>query len=183
MVSVESADSLCWATPICSHANDHRPAQSSFPTPFRSHHPVPLTQRPCLSLRAHHPHAPWPLAALGRAALTKLLEDRVQLLQVRLVLSLVLRLERQALQDPDGGRKVVAPSGGLERRGEDRDGGDEVVRERVVEASLELKLVAAGREELLVSLVEVLVRLGLVLVRARARVEAEAWGQGGSVMR
>jgi len=125
--------------------------------------------RPAVAPRRH-------AQPLLNSLLTELLDDRVQLLQVRLVLSLVLRLERQALQDPHRRGEVVAPSGGLERLGEDSDRGDEVVRERVVEASLELKPVAAGREELLVSLVEVLVRLGLVLVRARARVEAEAWG-------
>lgn len=40
------------------------------------------------------------------------------------------------LENPDGGREVVDAAGGLQGRGEDLDGGDEIVGEAVVQVAL-----------------------------------------------
>lgn len=103
--------------------------------------------------------------------LTKLLNDGLELSEVSLVLALVLDLLLDTLKDADGGGVVVDLAGCAEGSLDDVGRGDEVVGEAVVEAALELEEVTDLREEGLVALVELLVRL-LGLVR---RV-AGGWG-------
>jgi hypothetical protein len=60
-------------------------------------------------------------------------------LEILLVLPCVLDLLLEPFKDADGGRVVVDPPGGLERRLDDVQRGDEIVGEAVVQAALELK--------------------------------------------
>jgi hypothetical protein len=108
--------------------------------------------------------------------LTQLGNNRLQLVQISLVLSLVLDLLLDTLQDPDSGRVIVDLSGCPQGSLDDRGGGDEIVSETVVQASLELKDVLDVGEEGLVTLVEGFVGFGLVSVGA-ARVESDGCGR------
>jgi hypothetical protein len=94
------------------------------------------------------------------------LEGRFQLIEVSLVLPLVLDLLADTLEDANGGGIVVDLAGGAECGVDDLGGGDEVVGEAVVEASLELEEVRDRVEEGVVTLVEGLEGLGLVGVGA-----------------
>lgn len=67
---------------------------------------------------------------------TELLHDRLQLLEVSLVLALLLNLDLDALDSSDGSGEVVASSGGSDHGLDHVDRGDEVVGEAVVHASL-----------------------------------------------
>lgn len=108
------------------------------------------------------------LQHLRTAALTELLDHRLQLVQVCLVLQLVLHLLLDALQNPHGGRVVVDLSGCSQSSLDDLGSGDQIVRETVVESSLELEDVLDLVEKGLVSGVEGLVRFVLVIVRSGA---------------
>jgi len=104
--------------------------------------------------------------------LTQLGNDRLQLVEVSLVLSLVLYLFLDALQDPDGRGIIVHLSRRLQGRLDHARRGDEIVGETVVQTSLEFKDVFDVGEKGLVALVEGFVGFGLVGVSA-ARVESD----------
>lgn len=106
--------------------------------------------------------------------LTQLGNNRLELFQISLVLSLVLHLFLDALQDPDGRGVVVHLSRRLQRALDDSRGGDEIVGETVVQPSLELEDVLDVGEEGLVPLVKGFVGFGLVSV-GTARVESDGW--------
>lgn len=89
--------------------------------------------------------------------LTELLDNRLQFIQVCLVLQLVLNLLLDTLQNPDSGRVVVDLSGCSQSGLDDFSSGHQIVRETVVESSLEFKDVFDLGEEGLVSGVEGLV--------------------------
>lgn len=108
--------------------------------------------------------------------LTQLGNNRLQLVQISLVLSLVLDLLLDTLQDPDSGRVIVDLSGRPQGSLDDRGRGDEIVSETVVQASLELKDVLDVGKEGLVTLVEGFVGFGLVGV-GTARVEPDGCGR------
>lgn len=79
--------------------------------------------------------------------LTELLDDRLEVVKVGLVLSLVLDLGLDTLKDADGGSVVVDLARGTEGSLNDGGGGDEVVGEAVVQSTLELEEVANLLEE------------------------------------
>lgn len=86
--------------------------------------------------------------------LTKLLNNRLQFIQVRLVLQFVLHLFLDTLQNPDSGSVVVDLSGCSQSSFNDFGCGYQIVRETVVETSLEFESVLNLGEEGLVSRVE-----------------------------
>lgn len=110
------------------------------------------------------------------ATLTKLLDNRLQLIQISLVLPDILHLLLDSLEDPHRRGIVVDLTSRPQSGSDDLRGGDEIVREAVVEPTLELKEVSAGREKRVVAVVEGFEGLGFVGVRAGAGVEADAWG-------
>lgn len=91
--------------------------------------------------------------------LTKLLNNSVELSEVGLVLALVLDLLLDTLENADGGGVVVDLARGAEGSGNNLSGRNEVVREGVVETTLELEEVGDLAKELAVAGVELLVRL------------------------
>ncbi len=127
----------------------------------------------------------WVSAALppigAPAQPTQLLDHRLELVQVGLVLPLVLDLFLDTLEDAHGRRIVVDLAARAEGSGDDVGGGDEVVRETVVEPALELEHVVDRGEEGVVPRVEGLERLGLVLVRAALERDAARVGGRGLV--
>ena len=112
--------------------------------------------------------------------LTQLGDGRLQLIQVRLVLSLVLDLFLDTLQNPHRRRVIIHLSGSLQSSLDHIGGRDQIVSETVVETSLEFKDVFDVGEEGLVSLVEGFVGFGFVSVGS-ARVESDGygWKEGG----
>lgn len=105
--------------------------------------------------------------------LTKLLPERFELIEVRLVLLLVLNLLLDTFENPDRGCVVVdaacSPDGSLD----DSRCGHEIMRKAVVEAALNLKEILSRLEEVDVTLGEGLERLLSVCAGGRA-------GEGGS---
>lgn len=95
---------------------------------------------------------------------TQLLNRPLQLVQVRLVLSLVLDLFFDTLQDTHSGGVVVDLTGTSERGVNDLGGRDEIVCKAIVQASLQLEEVVARGEKILVAGVECLEGFGLVCV-------------------
>lgn len=75
--------------------------------------------------------------------LTKVLDDGLQFVQVRLVLPLVLDLLLDTLEDPHRRRVVVDLPSGLQGLRDDLRVGHEVVGKTVVEPPLEFKQVGA----------------------------------------
>lgn len=71
--------------------------------------------------------------------LTKLLNDRLQFIQVRLVLPNILHLLLDTLQDPDGSRIIVHLPSSFQSFRNDTGGRDQIVCEAVVESSLEFE--------------------------------------------
>lgn len=51
-------------------------------------------------------------------------------------------IRAHTLENPDGGREVVDAAGGLQGRGENLDGGDEIVGEAVVQVALSSRRVS-----------------------------------------
>lgn len=88
---------------------------------------------------------------------TELLADGSEFLEILLVLLSILDLDLECLKQSDGGGVVVDASGGLESLFEHRGGGNQIVREDVVEETLDLEKV--------ISFVEFLFESGNVLVR------------------
>lgn len=107
-----------------------------------------------------------PCSSAASAQLTELVNDRLEVVKVSLVLSLVLDLGLDTLKDADGGGVVVDLARGAEGGLNDRGGGDEVVGEAVVQSALELEEVADLLEEGGVLGVELVVGL-LLGVRGR----------------
>jgi hypothetical protein len=75
--------------------------------------------------------------------LTQLLNDRLQLIQISLVLSLVLDLLLDTLQDPHGRSVVVDFTGRTQSGSDDFRSGDKIVCKAVVESTLEFEKVRA----------------------------------------
>lgn len=94
----------------------------------------------------------------------KLLNCRLKLVQVCLILSLVLNLFLNTLQDPHSGSIVIDLPSSLKSSVDNFSRRDKVVGKGVVETSLKLEKVRDRLEEGLVSSVERLVRLGLIAV-------------------
>lgn len=86
--------------------------------------------------------------------LTKLLSQALKFIKISLVLLLVLNLLLDTLENSDGSRVVVDPSGGTDGSLDDRGGRDEVMSEAIVETALNLEQVLGGLEKLNVTLVE-----------------------------
>lgn len=116
----------------------------------------------------------------GRVGLTELLPERLKLVKVRLVLLLVLNLLLDTLEDPDCSRVVIDTAGSADGRLDDRGGGDEIVREAVVEAALDFEKVLGRLEEVDVTLVERLERLLSVCAGRRAGESGGDAGRGGA---
>lgn len=93
---------------------------------------------------------------------TQLLPNRLQLIQIRLILRLVLHLLLNPLKDPHRRRVVVHPPSCAERGLADRGGRDEIMSEAVVQTALDLEQVLGIVEEIDVALGERLERLLLV---------------------
>lgn len=93
---------------------------------------------------------------------TQLLPNRLQLIQIRLILRLVLHLLLNPLEDPDRRRVVVHPPSCAERGLADRGGRDEIMSEAVVQTPLDLEQVLGIVEEIDIALGEGLERLLLV---------------------
>ena len=89
-----------------------------------------------------------------RKTRTELLAHGLQLVQVCLVLLLVLHLLPDALKDAHGSRVVIDASRGAQSSFNDGGRGHEIVREAVVQATLDLEQVLRGREEIDVAFVE-----------------------------
>lgn len=113
---------------------------------------MPAKGRVEVHVTSHRPAGDKPRERANQ--LTQLLPQRRRLIQISLVLLLVLNLLLQTLEDPHGGAIIVDPPGSLEGLLDDLLGGDEVVGETVVEASLEFEEVLDGGEEGCVTLVE-----------------------------
>lgn len=104
----------------------------------------------------------------------ELLAERVEGLEVLLVLLLVLDLGLDALEDANSGGEVVDAAGSLQGSSEDLNGRDKVVGEAVVEVTLELENILDTVEFLLESGRELLICLVIVLTGAANRGGAEA---------
>lgn len=115
-----------------------------------------------------------PLAALKKGKISLKLElllglnaelglEGSKLLHVLLVESIGTGLDLETLKNADGGGVVVDAAGGLEGSLDDGGGGDEIVAEGVVQATLELEEVVNVVKELDETLGEVLKGLFLVL--------------------
>jgi hypothetical protein len=74
----------------------------------------------------------------------ELLAQGLELVQVLLVLAVVLDLGLNALEDADGGGKVVHSAGSLEGGSDDRGGGDEIVGKGVVQVALKFRQSLVG---------------------------------------
>lgn len=103
-----------------------------------------------------------------------------KLLHVLLVESIGAGLDLETLKDADGGRVVVDAAGGLEGSLDDGGGGDEIVTESVVQATLELEEVINVVKELNETLGEVLKGLLLVLCRVVTDLDSRAGGEDGA---
>jgi hypothetical protein len=79
--------------------------------------------------------------------LTKFFPYTLELFKVCLVLLLVLHLLPDTLKDTDGGSVVVHPTGGAEGSLANRRGGDQVMREAVVETALDFEQILRVLEE------------------------------------
>lgn len=97
---------------------------------------------------------------------TELLAHRLEVLDVLLVLLGVLDLVLQALKDAHGRRVVVHTTRSLERLLDNLGRWDEVLRECIVKAALELKEVLHAVKELDVARVELLESLTVARVVA-----------------
>jgi hypothetical protein len=93
----------------------------------------------------------------------ELFAQRLELIQILLVLALVLDLGLDALEDPNGGGEVVDSPRGPKGGGHDGGGGDEIVGEGVVQVALELENVLNTVKLLLVAGRKLLEGLLLVL--------------------
>jgi hypothetical protein len=113
-----------------------------------------------------------------RFGLTKILNNRLQFIQVRLVLSNILDLFLDTLQDPNSGSVIVNLSSALQSFRDDLSSWDEIVGETVVESSLEFKEVRTVLEECSVSVIECLERFGLVSMSTGTRVESKTYSIG-----
>ena len=128
-----------------------------FNSPFYCPYSSSLLEMPTLPLAVLFPH----FIRIKRR-LTKLLDRRFQLIEIRLVLPLVLHLHPKTLQNPHSRRVIVNLTRTPERGIYDFWGGHEVVGEAVVESALELKEVPARIEEGPVARVEGFEGFGLV---------------------
>lgn len=95
---------------------------------------------------------------------TQLFSNRLELIQICLVLGLILHLLLDALQNPDRGGVVVHAARRTERRLDDGGRGHEVVREAVVQPALDLEEVLRRLEKVHVALRERLERLLVMCV-------------------
>lgn len=95
---------------------------------------------------------------------TELLSDVLELIEVLLVLLLVLNLNLKTLKNSDGSGVVVNSAASLESSQKSLGGGDQVVREDVVENSLDLVEIVSLLE-LLVESAGMWVSTGLVIWR------------------
>lgn len=93
---------------------------------------------------------------------TKLLSQRFHLCQIFLILLRVLDLLLDGLEDPYGGRVVVAPARGPDRGLTDNGARDEIVCEAIVQAPLHLEKILGLLKESSVPLSEGLEGLRLV---------------------
>ena len=98
---------------------------------------------------------------------TELLTQGLEHVEVLLVLAVVIRLGLDALKDAHSERKVVHAASRLQSALDNLGRGHEVLRKRVVEATLRLKLVLDTLKELDIAVVELLVRLVVSRVRTR----------------
>jgi hypothetical protein len=99
---------------------------------------------------------------------TELLSGVLELVEVLLVLLLVLDLNLETLKDSDGSGVVVNSAAGLESSQKSLGGGDQVIRENVVENSLDLVEIV-GLIKLLVESAGMWVSTGLVIWREPIR--------------
>lgn len=90
---------------------------------------------------------------------TQLFPNRLELIQIRLILSLILDLLLDALKNPDRGGVVVHAARRTERRLDDGRRGHEIVRKAVIQSALDLEEVLRGLEKVDVALRERLERL------------------------
>jgi len=147
--------------------------------------------------RSVHPNPnPFSLSITGRLVLrlgvkvllqrhTKLLPQRLELLEILLVLTLVLDLGLETLENTDGGGEVVHPAGGLQGSDDDAGRGDKIVGEGVVEVALELedilntiKLLLEPSSELLEGLLGVLATSATRNGRAEGSRSVKRQGRG-----